>query len=221
MVWLKQKLLSSGSISYPAPDCSSGSTFESVSNILSYCAVCSLGAGKSSCPLQFTWKQTNKRKTYIPTPLVCWVSLTNIDNNEICHLFKLSNDTREVVPKVYVKRRSAATTKVDYKGTFSSGEIQESARLAIHCNQIAVWSARTKTSRLVVVAGKYPHDSCKHFLASVFIPKILVRHEKMSFLVPLDLFLSEGKGRSDSQNARDNRAFHNGNAKTNTLTQLC
>ena len=149
------------------------------------------------------------------------MSLTNVDNNEICHLFKLPNDTCEVVSKVNVKRGSATTTKVDYKGTLSSGEIQEPACLAIHCNQIAVWSIRTKTSRLVVVASKYPHNSCKHFLASVFIPKILVRHEKISFLVPLDLFLGEGKGRSDSQNAHDDRTFHNGNAKTNSLTQLC
>lgn len=59
----------------------------------------------------------------IPTPFISGMSLTNIDDKKICHLFKIPNDIYEVVQEGDVKWGSGTAAEINHKGSIASDEI--------------------------------------------------------------------------------------------------
>lgn len=59
----------------------------------------------------------------IPTPFISGMSLTNIDDKKICHLFKIPNNIYEVVQEGDVKWGSGTAAEINHKGSIASDEI--------------------------------------------------------------------------------------------------
>lgn len=51
------------------------------------------------------------------------MSLTNIDDKKICHLFKIPNNIYEVVQEGDVKWGSGTAAEINHKGSIASDEI--------------------------------------------------------------------------------------------------
>ena len=83
---------------------------------------------------RFLPKNKKTKITYIPTPLIGWVSFADVDNDKICNIFKLPNDLCEVVQESDEEWRSAIATEVYDKWPTTSREIQQSALFLVSRN---------------------------------------------------------------------------------------
>lgn len=75
-----------------------------------------------------------KQNTHIPPPFIRWVSLTDVDNDKFCHIFKISNNFGEVIHEIDEKWRSAVAAEVDNQWPATSGKIQQSTLFPISRN---------------------------------------------------------------------------------------
>ena len=102
------------------------------------------------------YQQGTKTKiTHIPPPFISWVSFADVDNEKICHIFKISNNLAEVVHEIDEKWRSGIAAEVDNQWPATPGEIQQSALFPVSRNYLAVWSRSAKSSRPLYIAQYY------------------------------------------------------------------
>ena len=69
--------------------------------------------------------------TYIPTPSIRRVCLTNIDDKEVCYISEVMNNFGKVVLKTDEKRRSGTAAEVKNQRSISFHEVEHSVLLSI------------------------------------------------------------------------------------------
>lgn len=77
---------------------------------------------------------TKPKITYMPPPFIGWMSFADVDNEKICHLFKIPNNLGEVAQESDEKWRSAIASEVDNQWPATSCEIQQSALFPVSRN---------------------------------------------------------------------------------------
>lgn len=87
--------------------------------------------------------------TYIPSPLIRWVSLADVHRKKISSFAKFVNDSFKVLHKSDKKWRSAATTKVQNQRAIPFHEIQQPTLLSVNSCNFAIGGSRAKLCCLV------------------------------------------------------------------------